>query len=870
MAHASLRTRLRVAAKAAMGLFSDRSAEQACSLLAGLYPAATGALPERGTREILEGYSKMPWLRAVSQRVSQRVAATQWELYIPTDRRRNKSLQRLTGDGSLTRIKAAVEGGVLQPVESHLLLDALRSANDYLVGPSLMRVSQIHVDLVGEAFWIKERNALGAPVGFWPVPPHWVLSTPTPSNRCYKVGFAAWRGDIPDTEIVWFVDPDPANPYGRGSGIARALADELETDEYAARHTKMTFLNRARPDLIIWPKKSETESGTITSDNAQRLAERWTAEHQGFWRAARPYFATRELGVHEVSQSFQDLQLTDLRKQERDIIMQTWGIPPEEMGIVESSNRATADAADHIMDKNVVVPRLEFWRAYFQERVIPEYDERLVVGYVSPLREDRTFQLDAAKAAPWSLTVDEWRGLGGFEPKADGSGSVHMVQSGWTPTPDISVPPAPTPTQMAPTPPLARALPTVRTSYALASGEWSDALAACRDALDGMSTALVERALADDPEVLPGLARRVGRKEGGVRRLLDASLTALRDGVDEEELATAMAIQDDAQRAARVLTLVGVAAWGRDLEPQARGFLTDGFWVGGTFGAEEAGLRIARAPELSAVSFNRVNPEALSWAQARAALLVVQVSDSTVLAIRAIVVEALRLGWGPRKAARLIRETVGLTDRQSAAVAAFAERLLADGVAEAKLLARVAKYADAQRSLRALVIARNELMEAANAGQQRVWELAVQDGALVPDRMVRKWLVAADDRLCDLCEPMDGQTAKLNEPFEDGTFRPPKHVQCRCTVGLVMAASVAEPMAADLAAPVAKALADGLAPLAAAFGSLVARVERLAAGPTDREIHVHLPPQAARTRTIERGPDGFVQRLIDTPSEVRE
>ena len=29
------------------------------------------------------------------------------------------------------------------------------------------------------------------------------------------------------------VHPDPANPYGRGVGVARSLADELETDEYA-------------------------------------------------------------------------------------------------------------------------------------------------------------------------------------------------------------------------------------------------------------------------------------------------------------------------------------------------------------------------------------------------------------------------------------------------------------------------------------------------------------------------------------------------------------------------------------------------------------------------------------------------------------
>ena len=41
---------------------------------------------------------------------------------------------------------------------------------------------------------------------------------------------------MPPEDVIVFKDPDPANPYGRGSGIGKALGDELDTDEFAAQH----------------------------------------------------------------------------------------------------------------------------------------------------------------------------------------------------------------------------------------------------------------------------------------------------------------------------------------------------------------------------------------------------------------------------------------------------------------------------------------------------------------------------------------------------------------------------------------------------------------------------------------------------------
>ena len=55
----------------------------------------------------------------------------------------------------------------------------------------------------------------------------------------------------------------------------------------------------------------------------------------------------------------------------------------------------------------------------FQERLVPEYDDRLVVDYESPVKEDRSFSLQVSAAFPWLRTVDELRVLGGLPATQD-------------------------------------------------------------------------------------------------------------------------------------------------------------------------------------------------------------------------------------------------------------------------------------------------------------------------------------------------------------------------------------------------------------------------------------------------------------------
>lgn len=433
---ATFKNRAMFAAKAALGLFSDRQLQQAGGLVANLL-GGQGAPPVRGTSGFLQSYTTMPWVRGIIGKVSYSVAATSWKLLAVKGKRdprarRDWAIQRGTRVERQKLLAIRQKEGELLELTEHPMLDLLNDANTFHTGLSLRKLTQIYLDLIGDVFWLKQRNQLGAPIAAWPIPPHWVARVPTAESPFYEMSSAGQRFIIPDTEMLWMSDPNPLNPYGRGAGHMGALGDELETDEYAAKFSKQVFFNRARPDLLVMPKE-----GSLEPTEVNRLEQNWTAATQGFWRAFRPFFIRRAVEVKVFEQDFQAIQMTELRKLARDTTLQTVGIPPEILGVLESSNRATIEAAEYLFNEYVVVPRLEFLRSYLQSRLIPEYDERLILEYDSPSKIDKRLQLDAAKAAPWALSINEWRELQGYSELENDSGKMHMLPMNLTPVEEI-------------------------------------------------------------------------------------------------------------------------------------------------------------------------------------------------------------------------------------------------------------------------------------------------------------------------------------------------------------------------------------------------------------------------------------------------
>lgn len=180
-------------------------------------------------------------------------------------------------------------------------------------------------------------------------------------------------------------------------------------------------------------------------------------------------------------------------------------------------------------------------------------------------------------------------------------------------------------------------------------------------------------------------------------------------------------------------------------------------------------------------TFDGKNKEAQTAALDQAARMVTEITDETEKAIRLIIAKSIKQGIPPYDAASHILPLIGLTSAQAQAVIKYREQLEASGLASGKVDSEVDDYADRLLESRADAIARTEIMDALNEGQNAAWLQAQEDGVLT-EGATKEWITTPDELTCEYCAPMDGKTVPIDEEFKEGD--PPLHPNCRCTIAI--------------------------------------------------------------------------------------
>lgn len=391
------------------GLFYSTPAARSAAygLVEGMFPI--GQPPKRGTRELLKAVRTMPWLHAAVWKIAFEIARTQFAVY-KADRPTIVRHARQQIRRGWTR-GYSVRGATR--LESHPFLDVLDNPNPLLGSVGTMAITQAYLDTKGEVPVVLERARDGKPLQLWPVPPHWLRMMPTPQDPFWHFSYMGWSRDVPEGDVLYLRMPDLELPYGRGAGTGESLGDELDIDEFAAQHIKSFFFNRALPDAFVSFK------GVVNGQKAEAEIERFEKKledkHRGVGKGWRPHFMSGDVTVTPVGTSMKDQQMRELRNLQRDTLLQVYGIPPEVMGIVENSNRATIASALYIYALNVLCPRLEFLAdAYTQ--LAREWDPSLFVSFASPVEDDKEFKLRVMTAQPTVFRKNEFRELAGEEP----------------------------------------------------------------------------------------------------------------------------------------------------------------------------------------------------------------------------------------------------------------------------------------------------------------------------------------------------------------------------------------------------------------------------------------------------------------------
>lgn len=253
---------------------------------------------------------------------------------------------------------------------------------------------------------------------------------------------------------------------------------------------------------------------------------------------------------------------------------------------------------------------------------------------------------------------------------------------------------------------------------------------------------------------------------------------------------------------------------------------TTSWFLGQTYlgGAETQGVATVARLDL-------VSAHAVEYGETRAGTLIAGIQAHQLDTVRATLGETLRGNYTPDRAGRLLRGTVGLSERQARALVNYerglyekmmtgstsvalrgAGRPLADAryslrnLNEERIQRMVDRYRERLVNYRAEMIARTETMRASNMGAYAEQIAAGMNGLFDLRTARRIWMTTPDDRACDVCGFLDGQEVGFGEMFVYDPAQatetpgdvlagetPPIHPMCRCTTYIeITTESIAE------------------------------------------------------------------------------
>ena len=289
-----------------------------------------------------------------------------------------------------------------------------------------------------------------------------------------------------------------------------------------------------------------------------------------------------------------------------------------------------------------------------------------------------------------------------------------------------------------------------------------------------LSTSIIEKARPSKHEAtIQRLAPKMSRA------FLTAALAAQRR-IDLDVLAANI----EAGRVGRVIRQLDLETFvTEDIVPTIN-FIADAYDEG-----YQRGLVAKKEPQVT-LGFKTTNPKALTAAERQAAELLTAVNIETKQTVRNLIARAYREMLTARDTAKMIRDVVGLNDRQATALFNYRAGLVEDG-REAEQVARMAeRYGNRLLRQRADTIAQTEIHRASATGQHDLWREGVREGYIDPTTARRIWIANAG--ACEWCEgietlnadgvPIDGQFETPSGDMIDGPED--SHVGCRCSTGL--------------------------------------------------------------------------------------
>jgi HK97 family phage portal protein len=324
----------------------------------------------------MDALGRVGTLFSIVDRIVTAYSQVEWRLYrVPKDGRRRYE------PGTSNALDGRVE------VTKHPALDVWKRPNPFFMGTAFRESAQQHEELVGEQYWVVNKNAYGIPTELWFVRPD--RMEPVPDAENFLAGWI-YRGPAGEVvplrvdQVIYLRRPHPKDPY-RGMGAVQAIMGDLDARYLSSEYNRNFFLNSATPGGVI------ESDNNISDEDFNQFQARWAEAHKGVTNAHR--VAILEAGMRWVDRKYtmDDMQFVELQEASRETIREAFGFPKAMTGATDDVNKANAYAGEVMFARWMTKPRLLRVKEALNCIYLPMFGPaaaNLEFDFVNPVPED--------------------------------------------------------------------------------------------------------------------------------------------------------------------------------------------------------------------------------------------------------------------------------------------------------------------------------------------------------------------------------------------------------------------------------------------------------------------------------------------------
>jgi HK97 family phage portal protein len=284
-------------------------------------------------------------------------------------------------------------------VEDHPLHDLIQAPNMRLDGFTLFKMSVQHLDLTGNAYWLKVRNLSGSQViQLVPILPGKIAPVIVADQLIRYQGADGRNYPIEDIVHLMYTTPDSLYV---GMSPLQAAARAAEIDREAENWQKKSFENRAIPDGVMIIEDIQTQQQYETARAAMK------EQYQGSENSRTPLLIGGKANWQTMSQTAAEMDFINSRKFTREEILSVYGVPQPMVGVYENATLANIETARKIFWRDTVIPMLDEIQSELNLQLASEFPGVRLRHDVSDIEAMQDSYTDTVKTAKdlWSMGV---------------------------------------------------------------------------------------------------------------------------------------------------------------------------------------------------------------------------------------------------------------------------------------------------------------------------------------------------------------------------------------------------------------------------------------------------------------------------------